>query len=230
MVAEVAVEKEVVEEVTVHLVEAAKEEPLASHLAAAVVEVVAVVEVDVVVVAACIKMDYVIKWSFWLKMPVNTWMDDISGTSCTPIQSRPSTNTIITQQKGWWYTKMESSIMLGQIKRQLPFLQGVSKDVDVQTRRKRFEAANADEINAVSELIVNVLRQRVPVSSCTLQRFHPHRQALRDMGHPKLSIKKRRQVMMQQSESGVWSGVRPVSPTFSAEKSVKKHVLRELKS
>ena len=50
--------------------------------------------------------------------------------------------------------------------------------------KERFQASNAKQINAVSELVMNSLRQCVPVWSRTLQRLHPHRQALRTMGRP----------------------------------------------
>ena len=83
----------------------------------------------------------------------------------------------------------KNSNMSWRIQRQRPFLQSVLNEVDGQTRRERFQAANGDQINVVSELVMNILRQRVPVSSRTLQQLHPHRQALWAMGRPQLSIK-----------------------------------------
>ena len=72
--------------------------------------------------------------------------------------------------------------MSWRIRRQRPFLQSVLNAADDQTRRERFQVANADQINAISELVMNLLRQRVPVSSRTLQRLHhPHRQTTRHL-------------------------------------------------
>ena len=122
--------------------------------------------------------------------------------------------------------------MLWQMQQQRPFLQSVLNAADDQTRRERFQAANADQTNAVSELVMNILRQRVPVSSRTLQRLHPHRQALRAMGRPQPSTKKRRQV--NDATVGIGCVVRsqdsvqPVYPKMLEELSVPgcmKHVL-----
>ena len=63
---------------------------------------------------------------------------------------------------------------------------------------------------SASELVMNVLRKRVPVSLRALQRLLPHRGVLRDMALKKLSIRKRRQSMMHQSESELWPRLRTV--------------------
>ena len=55
--------------------------------------------------------------------------------------------------------------MSWRIGRQLPFLSSILKAADHQTRRERLQAANADQINALSELVMNTLRGQILVSS-----------------------------------------------------------------
>ena len=50
---------------------------------------------------------------------------------------------------------------------------------DSQTRQECLQTANANQINTVSELVMNVLRRRVPVPSRTVQRLQPHQVAIR---------------------------------------------------
>ena len=97
--------------------------------------------------------------------------------------------------------------MSWRIGRQLPFLRSILKAADHQTRRERLQAANADQINALSELVMNTLRGKIPVSSSTLTELRPHQQALRDMTRRKHSLKKRRQIMMSQQGRGLWQGL-----------------------
>ena len=71
--------------------------------------------------------------------------------------------------------------MSWRIGRQLSFLRSILKAADHQTRRERLQAVNADQINALSELVMNTLRGQIPVSSSTLTKLRPHHQALREM-------------------------------------------------
>ena len=74
--------------------------------------------------------------------------------------------------------------------RQLPFLRSVLKEADRHRRRERLQLANADQINAVTELVMNTLRGNVPLSPANYKILLPHRNALRDMARKKNSIKK----------------------------------------
>ena len=71
-------------------------------------------------------------------------------------------------------------IISWRIERQLPFLRSILKETNHQPRRERLQLANADHINAISELVMNTLRRQIPVSSTILQRLRPHHNALRD--------------------------------------------------
>ena len=100
--------------------------------------------------------------------------------------------------------------MSWRIQRQRPFLRSVLKEADHQTRRARLQAANADQINAVSELVMNALRGNIPISSKTVGRLRPYEKVMEDMARRKHSIKKRRQIMMNQTGRGLWQGLNTV--------------------
>ena len=65
-------------------------------------------------------------------------------------------------------------------------------------RQELLRMANADQINAVSELVMNTLRGTVLRSSQTITLLKPHAQRLRAMAKPTHSVKRRRALMMAQ--------------------------------
>ena len=92
--------------------------------------------------------------------------------------------------------------MVGRLQRQLPFLRSVSREADQRVRRERLQHAN--QVNAISELVMNTLKGNVAVPPRLLDQLRPHKQALREMARRKHSIKRRRQVMMAQTGAGMW--------------------------
>ena len=98
-------------------------------------------------------------------------------------------------------------IMSWHIRRQLQFRWSILKAADHQTRRKRLQSANADQIKALSQLVINTLRGQIFISLSTLTKLRPHQQALREMTRRKHSLKKRGQIMMSQQGHGLWQGL-----------------------
>ena len=94
--------------------------------------------------------------------------------------------------------------MVRRLQRQLPFLRSVLREADQNVRRERLQHANADQVNAISELVMNTLKGNVQVPPRLLDQLRPHKQALREMARRKYFIKRRRQVMMAQTGAGVW--------------------------
>ena len=79
------------------------------------------------------------------------------------------------------------------MERQAPFLKSVLQEATQHKRQELLRMANADQINAISELVMNTLRGKVP-------RFrHTHAQSLRAMAKPAHSVKRRRAIMMGQT-------------------------------
>ncbi|CAH3166196.1 unnamed protein product [Porites evermanni] len=94
--------------------------------------------------------------------------------------------------------------MVRRLQRQLPFLRSVLREADQNVRRERYQHANADQVNAISELVMNTLKGNVAVPPRLLDQLRPHKCALREMARRKHSIKRRRYVMMAQTVAGVW--------------------------
>ena len=78
------------------------------------------------------------------------------------------------------------------------------READQHVRRERLQHANADQVNAISELVMNTLKGNVAVPPRLLDQLRPQKQALREMTRRKHSIKRRRHVMMTQTGAGVW--------------------------
>lgn len=75
------------------------------------------------------------------------------------------------------------------LQRQAPFLRAVLREADANKREQLLQLANADQINTVSELVLNVLKGNAPRSRYTIQRLRPHAQALRQIAKRGSSIK-----------------------------------------
>ena len=89
-----------------------------------------------------------------------------------------------------------------------PFLRAVLRAADANKRKQLLRLANADQINAISELVLNVLKGVAPRSRYTIERLRPHKDVLRQMSKMRSSIKRRRQLMMDQTGSGLWNELR----------------------
>ena len=94
--------------------------------------------------------------------------------------------------------------MVRRLRRQLPFLRSVLREADHHVRRERLQHGNADQVNAISELVMNTLKGNVAVPPPLLDQLRPHKQALSEKARRKHSIKLRRHVMMAQTGAGVW--------------------------
>ena len=90
------------------------------------------------------------------------------------------------------------------VRQQLPFLRSVLREADQNVRREQLQHANANQVNAISELVMNTLKGNVAVSPQLLNQLRPNKRALHEMGRRKHSIKWRRHVMMAQTGAGVW--------------------------
>ena len=67
--------------------------------------------------------------------------------------------------------------------------------------------ANADQINAVSEMVLNLLKQNLPVQSKTYNKLKRHKNVLREIGRRRNSLKRRREHLLKQTGNGFWSGL-----------------------
>ena len=89
--------------------------------------------------------------------------------------------------------------------RQRPFLKSVLAEADRHRRNQLLRLANADQINAISELALNTVRGVVPRSRDTVRLLRPYQDALRQLMQRKRSVKSRRKLLMDQSGGALWS-------------------------
>ena len=75
---------------------------------------------------------------------------------------------------------------------------------------RTLQHANADQVNAVSELVLNLFKQNIPVSPATIKQLRPYKGVLRNLGRRKNSIKKRRQWLVAKKGRGLWKGLNAV--------------------
>ena len=95
--------------------------------------------------------------------------------------------------------------MTGRMTRQGTFLKDVLKEANQNKRQQKLRYANADQINAVSELVMNTLRGAIRPGRKTVPKLKPYGKQLRLIASPRQSIKRRRHLMIHQLGAGVWS-------------------------
>ena len=95
---------------------------------------------------------------------------------------------------------------LFRIKRQVPFLQSLVRQAKGKEREALLRSANADQINAVSEMVLNVLtNDQFPVRPDLVARLRPHKKALRELRKKKNSVKRRREILLKQKGGRFWN-------------------------
>ena len=93
---------------------------------------------------------------------------------------------------------------MGRMSRQSHLLNDVLKEANQHKRQQKLRYANADQINAVSELVMNTLRGSVQPSRTTVRRLTPYKTSLRMIANPRQSIKRRQHLMSTQIGAGAW--------------------------
>ena len=93
------------------------------------------------------------------------------------------------------------------IKRNLPFIKTIFRQANRYKRQDMLRHANKDQINAVSEIALNLLKKRIPVKPPLMAQLRQHKRALCEIGKKKKSLKRRRQVLINQRGNGLWTSM-----------------------
>ena len=101
-----------------------------------------------------------------------------------------------------------TSMKMQRLRRQRPFLESILKESNRFKRQALLQHANKDQINAVSEMVLNLLKNRIPVKPQTLQTLQRHKKVLREVGKRKNSLERRREHLLKQTGSGFWRGLK----------------------
>lgn len=94
--------------------------------------------------------------------------------------------------------------MAGRMSRQAIFLKDLLNEANNNKRQQKFRYANTDQINAISELVMNILKGNVRQGRTMLSRLKLQTRHLRKIASLQNSMKTRRQFMMHQLGGGVW--------------------------
>jgi len=78
-----------------------------------------------------------------------------------------------------------------------PFFKALADQPSQISRRKLLLQATKDQINMLSEVILNLLKQNVSVDPSLMARLRKHKQILRELRKRQHSVKKRRQMLME---------------------------------
>ena len=101
-----------------------------------------------------------------------------------------------------------TSKKMQRLRRQRPFLESILKESNRFKRQALLQHANKDQINAVSKMVLNLLKNRIPVKPQTLRTLQRHKKVLREVGKRKNSLKRRREHLLKQTGSGFWRGLK----------------------
>ena len=101
---------------------------------------------------------------------------------------------------------------MDRIRRQKMFLKAITSAANRNARKALIKHSNKDQVNAVSEIVMNLLKN-VPVTPITMASFRPYKQILRQIGNRAVSLKKRRQALINQKGGNLWNGLTTVIKT-----------------
>ena len=91
--------------------------------------------------------------------------------------------------------------------RQRPLLETVFQTTPTQ-RWHLLQHANQDQINALSELVLNLLKRRIPLTPPLMAHLRRYKTLLRDVGKRRHSTKCRRALLLSQVGRGLWTGLK----------------------
>ena len=101
---------------------------------------------------------------------------------------------------------------MNRVKQHVPFIQNILKESNRFKRMDKIRHANKDQINALSEITLNLLKKNIPVSVKTIGRLKPHKKLLRSIAKKGASVKKRKNLLIKQrgGGGGLWKGLQDV--------------------
>ena len=97
------------------------------------------------------------------------------------------------------------------LEREVPFLNSLmNAHSHPRLRQQLLQHANKDQINAISEVVLNTLKSNVPLDPPLMARLRRYKDPLRQVGRPRTSVARRRNVLLQQKGKGFWIGLKEV--------------------
>ena len=93
------------------------------------------------------------------------------------------------------------------LRRHRVFLESILREANAKRRQVMLDHANSDQINAISEMVLNLLKQNIPINAPTFNKLKRYKNVLRELRLRKNSVKRRREHLKSQTGSGFWQGL-----------------------
>ena len=93
------------------------------------------------------------------------------------------------------------------LQRQRNFLESILRESNRYKREELLLHANTDQINTVSEIVLNLLKNKIPLSPPIMARLKRYKNMV---GKRKHSVKRRRQHLISQKGGGFWKSLNAV--------------------
>ena len=87
------------------------------------------------------------------------------------------------------------------------FLDSILREANAKRRQVMLDHANKKQINALSEMILNLLKKRIPIEPGTYRKLKRHKNVLRTLANRQTSLKRRREQLKEQKGGSFWSGL-----------------------
>ena len=100
--------------------------------------------------------------------------------------------------------------MINSFKRNVDFLKSILQEKNRKRRMEKLLHASKDQINAVSEFTLNMLKKKIPLTPPTVAKLKKYRVILRELGKRRNSLKKRHQLLVNQTGGSFWSSMNDV--------------------
>ena len=96
------------------------------------------------------------------------------------------------------------------MRRHFNFLKGLLSSADKKKRSQLIRRAHKDEINAASEMVLNVLHKKIKSTRVHAKKLAPHANIMMNMANKGLSIVKRRRLLNSQKVHGMINVLRTI--------------------
>ena len=87
------------------------------------------------------------------------------------------------------------------------FLQSLLREANAKRRNVMLDLANKNQLNALSEMVLNVMKRNVPIQPKTIQKLKRYKNVLQELRLRQTSLKRKREQLKQQTGRGFWQGL-----------------------
>ena len=99
---------------------------------------------------------------------------------------------------------------MNRVKPHVPFIQSILKEGNRFKHMDKIRHAGKDQLNALTEITLNLKKKNIPVSKKAIGRLRPHKNLLRSIVKKGASLKQRKKLLMKQRGGELWKGLQEV--------------------